>query len=419
MARHSLQAQAYGVNLELRVEPPGCCDRGRRPHVAGPLESGRERDSLHTARRHRRDRGLTREAGRARRRPWSRDGRPRARVRALLPLGSLRRRPPVGTGLGLAIVAELAAAMGGRVTVESTTGAGAAFTLELEPLRFRILRLTYGLRSAERRRTRASYRQGCNHTPTGRNSDMKRSSIVVAVAAVLATLVATTAAFAGRRERQDALPLRRSAQGHERLVRDRDRAERQPPGAPLAARPEPGADVRDRREDGLPEVDERDPGAGRHRRPRRQRLRDGERPRRSRRLARGDQGNARRHRRRPRPDPEHAGQAAVPLPRHVRLDGRRQGDDRREGRQPPRAAAHDRAGRPADVLDRERDGVPPLGAPHPDRDRCLQAEGRRPDRDPRPGRPRRRRSREVEATAARRVADREPKAQEANQSAQS
>ena len=40
---------------------------------------------------------------------------------------------PVGTGLGLAIVAELAAAMNGRVTVESAEAEGATFTLHLAP----------------------------------------------------------------------------------------------------------------------------------------------------------------------------------------------------------------------------------------------------------------------------------------------
>ena len=40
---------------------------------------------------------------------------------------------PVGTGLGLAIVAELAAAMGGRTTIESIPGEGSVFALELEP----------------------------------------------------------------------------------------------------------------------------------------------------------------------------------------------------------------------------------------------------------------------------------------------
>jgi two-component system sensor histidine kinase BaeS len=41
------------------------------------------------------------------------------------------RERPVGSGLGLAIVKQLAVAMGGEVSVESTAGAGAAFTLEL------------------------------------------------------------------------------------------------------------------------------------------------------------------------------------------------------------------------------------------------------------------------------------------------
>jgi two-component system, OmpR family, sensor kinase len=41
------------------------------------------------------------------------------------------RERPVGSGLGLAIVKQLAVAMGGGVTVSSSPGAGATFTLEL------------------------------------------------------------------------------------------------------------------------------------------------------------------------------------------------------------------------------------------------------------------------------------------------
>jgi signal transduction histidine kinase len=41
------------------------------------------------------------------------------------------RERPLGSGLGLAIVKQLGVAMGGDVTVESVSGAGAVFTLEL------------------------------------------------------------------------------------------------------------------------------------------------------------------------------------------------------------------------------------------------------------------------------------------------
>ena len=86
--------------------------------------------------------------------------------------------------------------------------------------------------------------------------------------------------------------------------------------------------------------------------------------------------------------PGEAEQAAVSLPRHVRLGGGRQGDDRGQGRQPSRAEAADRAGHDAD-LHRRADGVPLLGEAHPDRRRCVEPDGRRPDR--RPGSRRRRR----------------------------
>ena len=151
------QAQAYGVNLELPRRAAGRCDRGRRPHAAGPLEPGRERDPLHAEGRHGRDRGVPRPARSVDDGPGLEpDDLDRAFERFYLwdRYGSDR---PVGSGLGLAIVAELAEAMGGRVTVESTPGDGSVFTLELEPAPLRGAHgLRSGLRSAEIRRTQAS-----------------------------------------------------------------------------------------------------------------------------------------------------------------------------------------------------------------------------------------------------------------------
>jgi signal transduction histidine kinase len=42
---------------------------------------------------------------------------------------------PVGSGLGLAIVAQLARAMGARVSVESTPGEGTTFVVAFDPSR--------------------------------------------------------------------------------------------------------------------------------------------------------------------------------------------------------------------------------------------------------------------------------------------
>jgi two-component system sensor histidine kinase BaeS len=133
VARHGHQAQAYGVGLELHVEPPASAiaDAGRALQALSNLVENAIRCT---------PRGGTVEIVAAPGRLAVLDDGPglepgdlgRAFERFYLwdRYGADR---PVGSGLGLAIVAELAAAMGGRVTVESTPGSGSAFTLELEP----------------------------------------------------------------------------------------------------------------------------------------------------------------------------------------------------------------------------------------------------------------------------------------------
>ena len=163
VARHSHQAQAYGVSLELRVEPAAgaiadagrtlqalsnlvenairCTPRGGTVEIVaapgrlavlddGPglatddLDRATPRGAAYSVLDQVRER-LQRTAGLAA------DDLERAFERFYLwdRYGADR---PVGTGLGLAIVAELALAMGGRVTVESVPGMGSMFGLEVE-----------------------------------------------------------------------------------------------------------------------------------------------------------------------------------------------------------------------------------------------------------------------------------------------
>ncbi len=133
VARHGHQAHAYGVALELRLEPSAgaIADAGRALQALSNLVENAIRCT---------PRGGTVEIVAAPGRLAVIDDGPglepgdlgRAFERFYLweRYGADR---PVGSGLGLAIVSELAAAMGGRVTVETTPGAGSAFTLELEP----------------------------------------------------------------------------------------------------------------------------------------------------------------------------------------------------------------------------------------------------------------------------------------------
>jgi two-component system OmpR family sensor kinase len=132
LARHGHGAQVYGVELELIVEPAAgaVADAGRTLQALSNLVENAIRCS---------PKGGTVVIVAAPGKLTVRDDGPglaaedleRAFERFYLwdRYGADR---PVGTGLGLAIVAELAAAMGGRVSVESTRGEGSAFTLELE-----------------------------------------------------------------------------------------------------------------------------------------------------------------------------------------------------------------------------------------------------------------------------------------------
>jgi len=133
LSRHGLQAQAYGVNLELRVEPPAgaIADAGRTLQALSNLvenairctpKGGTVEIVASSGRLAVIDDGPGLEPGDLERAferfyLWDRYGADR----------------PVGSGLGLAIVAELGAAMGGRVSVESTPGEGSTFALDLAP----------------------------------------------------------------------------------------------------------------------------------------------------------------------------------------------------------------------------------------------------------------------------------------------
>ena len=133
IARHTPQAQDYGVNLVLRVDGPAgaIADAGRTLQALSNLvenairctsEGGTVEIVATPGRLAVVDDGPGIEPGdldRAFERfyLWERYGVDR----------------PVGSGLGLAIVAELATAMRGRVTVSSVPGHGSEFALELEP----------------------------------------------------------------------------------------------------------------------------------------------------------------------------------------------------------------------------------------------------------------------------------------------
>ena len=132
VSRHTPQAQHYGVNLVARVEPPAgaIADAGRTLQAVSNLVENAIRSTS--------EGGTVEIVASSGRIAVIDDGpgiEPADLARAFERFYLWERYGvdrPVGSGLGLAIVSELAAAMGGRVTVASTPGRGSEFAIELE-----------------------------------------------------------------------------------------------------------------------------------------------------------------------------------------------------------------------------------------------------------------------------------------------
>jgi len=133
VSRHTPQAQHYGVNLLVRVEPPAgaIADAGRTLQAVSNLVENAIRCTS--------EGGTVVIVASPGRIAVIDDGpgiEPADLERAFERFYLWERYGvdrPVGSGLGLAIVSELASAMRGRVTVASTAGRGSEFAIELEP----------------------------------------------------------------------------------------------------------------------------------------------------------------------------------------------------------------------------------------------------------------------------------------------
>ena len=167
IARHTPQAQDYGVNLVLRVDGPAgaIADAGRTLQALSNLVENAIRCTSEGW--DGRDRGDAGTARRRRRRARDRAGRPRPRVRAVLPLGALRGRPPRRLGARARDrggardrdarprhrVERTRPRLGVRARARAGAGPGS------QRLRTSYAALTLGLRGAQETRTPTSYGQ--------------------------------------------------------------------------------------------------------------------------------------------------------------------------------------------------------------------------------------------------------------------